>query len=258
MWSPVLVGAAVIAIAGSSIVFAQQMEGEGERGQSSRVSQDDRTGLGDGRLASRLASLRERLRLTPEQEKNWPAYESARQALAKHRRERMQAWHEQSRPTDPTQQMRQRAEALSGTGAALSRLADAQERLYNSLDEGQKRRFATLSQMLGDQGDMHRWSRARDDDDDLRGWHGRDDDNDRRGWRGRGDDGDRRGWRGRGDDGDRRGWHARSDDGDRRGWRGRGEDCDRRGWRSWGDDYDRRGWRSRRDGGGRDRDDDDD
>jgi hypothetical protein len=45
MWSPVLVGAAVIAIAGSSIVFAQQMEGEGERGQSSRVSQDDRTGF---------------------------------------------------------------------------------------------------------------------------------------------------------------------------------------------------------------------
>ena len=112
--------------------------------------QEDRTGLDGGRLDSRLASLRERLRLTPEQEKNWPAYEAALQALAKHRRDQVKAWSEQSRPTDPMQWMRRRADALSATGAALSRLADAQEPLYNSLNEDQKRQFATLSQMLGD------------------------------------------------------------------------------------------------------------
>ena len=35
-------------------------------------------------------------------------------------------------------------------------------------------------------GDLHRWSRDSDDDDDRRGWRrGRDDDDDRGGWRGR-------------------------------------------------------------------------
>jgi zinc resistance-associated protein len=178
MWNAVLVGAAAIAIAGSSMAFAQQTESEGMGGQPPRVSQEDRTA--DGGLASRLASLKERLRLTPEQEKNWPAYEAALQALANQHRERMQASHEQGRSTDPVQRTRQRAVALSGMSAALSRLADAQEPLYNSLDEGQKRRFAMLSQMLGHH-DMYRRSRDRDEDDDRRGWHGRGDDYDHRG-----------------------------------------------------------------------------
>jgi len=114
-----------------------------------------RTALGrvDARLASRLASFKERLRLTPEQEKNWPAYESALAAVVKQRRERMEMRQEEG-PSDPVQRMRQRAEALSGMGAALPRLADAKEPLYRGLDEGQRGRFATLSQILGDQSDM--------------------------------------------------------------------------------------------------------
>lgn len=65
----------------------------------------------------------------PEQEKNWPAYESALQSLTNYHRERMQAGHEQGRVTDPMQRLRQRAETLGSMGAALSRLADAQEPL---------------------------------------------------------------------------------------------------------------------------------
>jgi hypothetical protein len=107
---------------------------------------------------------KERLRLTPEQEKNWPAYESALEALVKQRRDRMEKRHEEVRPSDPTQRMRQRAEALSGMGAALSRLADAQQPLYNNLDAGQRRRFATLSQILGDHSDMRRRLPDRDYD----------------------------------------------------------------------------------------------
>ena len=237
MWSAVLVGAVVVIISGSSMVYAQQREGEGERGQNPGFSAEDRTQAIDARIASRLTSLKERLRLTPEQAKNWTAYEAAFQAVAKLRRERMEAGPE--RPSDPVQRMRQRAEVLSVMGAALSRLADAQRPLYNSLDEDQKRQFATLPQMFGDQSDMYQRPLR---NDDRRSWRDRDDD-DRRSWRGRDDD-DRRGWRDR-DDGDRRGWRDR-DDHDRRSWRGRDDD-DRRGWRDW-DDEDRRGWRDRDDG----------
>ena len=240
MWKAVLVGASAISIAGSSIVYAQQRDGGGERGQSPGISQEDRTRSVDARLASRLASLKERLRLTPEQEKNWSAYESALQALMKQRRERMEARPEEANPSDPMQRMRQRAEALSGMGSALSRLADAQGPLYNSLDEGQRRRFATLSQMLGDQSDVRGRSPDREYNDDRRARRGRDDDDDRRGWRGRDDDDDRRGWRGRSDDDDRRGWRGRSDDDGRRGWRGRDDDDDRRGWRGRSEDGNRR------------------
>src|SRR5271166_1311343 len=220
MWKAVLVGVSAIAIAGSSMVYV-----------SSGFSQEDRARLVDAGLASRLASYKERLRLTPEQEKSWPAYESALAALVKQHRERMEKRREEVRPSDPTQQVRQRAEALSAMGAALSRLADAQEPLYNSLDEGQKRRFATLSQILGFHSDMRRRSPDREYDDDRRGWRGRDGDDDRRGWRGRDGDDDRRGWRGRDGDDDRRGWRGRDGDDDRRGWRGRDGDDDRRGWR---------------------------
>jgi hypothetical protein len=240
MWSAVLVGAVAVMISGSSSAYAQQREGEGERGQNPGFSNEDRTLAIDSRIASRLASLKERLRLTPEQAKNWPAYEAAFQAVAKLRRERMEAG--QERPSDPVQRMRQRAEALGVMGAALSRLADAQGPLYNSFDEDQKRQFAMLSRMLGDQSDMY--PRLRNDD--RRSWRGRDDD-DRRGWRGRDDD-DRRGWRDR-DDGDRRSGRGRDDD-DRRGWRDR-EDDDRRGLgdrcgcRDRSDNGDRRRWGAR-------------
>jgi zinc resistance-associated protein len=273
MWKAVLVGASAISIAGSAVVYAQQRDGKAEREQRPGFAQADRAPSVDARLASRLASLKQRLRLSPEQEKSWPAYESALQALVKQRLELMEKRHEQPQPSDPVQRMRQRAEALSGMGSALARLADAEGPLYNSLDESQKGQFATLSQRLGNESEMRRrlpnreydddrygW-RGRDGDGDRHGWHGRDDDGDRRAWRGRDNDDDRRGWRGRDDDGDRRGWRGRDDDGDRRGWRGRDDDDDRRGWRGRDDDNDGRGWRGRNDDdrrGWRGRDDDND
>jgi hypothetical protein len=50
---------------------------------------------------------------------------------------------------DPAEQLRQRATAMSDTGAALKKLADATEPLYKNLDENQKRRFATLYRLTG-------------------------------------------------------------------------------------------------------------
>ena len=49
----------------------------------------------------------------------------------------------------PVERLRQRATALSETGAALKKLADATDPLYKSLDENQKRRFAILNRLAG-------------------------------------------------------------------------------------------------------------
>ena len=129
MWSAVLVGAVAVMI----FRFIElSMRSRGRERVSVGQSQVSQTRTAprqaiDARIASRLASLKERLRLTPEQAKNWPAYEAAFQAVAKLHRERMEAG--QERPSDPVQRMRQRAEALGVMGAALSRLADAPGRL---------------------------------------------------------------------------------------------------------------------------------
>jgi len=252
MWNPVLGTAVAAAIAGSSIIYAQQRDWEGERGARPGSFQADRPDSTNAR-SSNLASLKERLRLTPEQEKNWPAFEAAFRAITQYHRSQ-----EEIRPVDPVPRMRQRAEALTAMGAALSRLADAEAPLYNSLNEDQKRQFATFSPVPGGQGEMQRRSLERERNRDDRGWRGRDED-DRRRWRDREDD-DRFGSRGRDDDRDHRSSHGRDYDEDRRGWRGRDHDDERHSWRGRDDD-DRRSWRGRdeRDRRSwRDRDDDED
>jgi LTXXQ motif family protein len=279
MWNVVLGAAVAAAIAGSSEVYAQQQQSAGERGPYLNSAQQDRTDSTN--VGDTLASLKQRLRLTPEQEKNWSAFESAYRALSDYRRERMKVRQGQGLPSDPAERMRQRAESLTGMGAALARLADAEAPLYGSLSDDQKRQFAALSPGLAfrsemqrrqndDDLDTHRDGRGsagsydRDDrarrhrgEDDRAGWRGRDE-RDGRGWR-EGDDYDRPGWRGR-DERDSRGWRD-GDDYDRPGWRGRDErgrdERERRGWRDR-DDYDQRGSRGRdeRDRRGwRDRDD---
>jgi zinc resistance-associated protein len=154
MWKPILAGTAALALAGSSLVYAQQRFGgpEGgnersDRGQSSQpwqVSPEDRAAF----VEARIAALHAGLQLSPEQDRNWPAFEAAIRDLVKNRRERVEAWRNQQPTADPTERLQRRADALSSAGAALQRLAQAQGPLYASLDEGQKRRFAMLAQRL--------------------------------------------------------------------------------------------------------------
>jgi LTXXQ motif family protein len=273
MWNVVLGAAVAAAIAGSSQVHAQQQPSAGERGPYPNSAQQDRTDPTN--VGDTLASLKQRLRLSPEQEKNWSAFESAYRGLSDYRRERMKVRQEQGLPSDPAERMRQRAESLTGMGAALARLADAEAPLYGSLSDDQKRQFAALSPGLafrsemqrrrndddythrdgrGSAGSYDRDDRARRhrDEDDRAGWRGRDE-RDGRGWR-EGDDYDRPGWRGGGES-DRRDWRE-GDDYDRPRWGGRDEkdsrgrrdrdDYDRPGWRGQ-DERDRRGWRDRDD-----------
>jgi hypothetical protein len=122
---------------------------------------------------ARIAALRAGLKLTAEQEKNWPAIESALREVARQRADRMKELAERREARDGAQasgqpqpdaiaSLRRRADAMSTRAAALKRLADAAEPLYRSLDDGQKRRFSLLLRMGGRPGLWQRRSeRAR-------------------------------------------------------------------------------------------------
>jgi zinc resistance-associated protein len=199
MWKPVVAGIAVVTIAGTSLAYAQRSFGGPEGTRNWRPSTEDRRALGE----ARLAALKAGLALTPEQEGYWPAFEAAARDLAKLRADHMAARRTAPQAGDPAERMRQRATALSETGAALMKLADATDSLYKSLDESQKRRFAFLSRTVARGVDENRRRglesyglREREDDD--YGVRERRDDDDY-GFRERRDDDDYR-FRGRRDD----------------------------------------------------------
>jgi hypothetical protein len=144
MWKAIVAGTAALAIAGTSLVFAQQRS-DRDLAQRWRPSMEDLRAFGE----ARLAALKAGLMLTAEQEKNWPAFEQAARDYGKLRTDRMTAMRDAARSDDPVERLRQRATALSDSGAALKKLADATDPLYKSLDESQKRRFAVLNRIAG-------------------------------------------------------------------------------------------------------------
>src|SRR5450830_670145 len=145
MWKTVLAGTTALAIAGTSLVYAQQGPGGPDRMHQWRPSAEDISALGD----ARIAALHTGLKLNAEQEKNWPAVESALRDLAKQRSERFAAHASADRPKDPVERLTLRADAMTQRGAALKKLADAAGPLYKSLDEGQQHRFDALARLGG-------------------------------------------------------------------------------------------------------------
>jgi len=149
MWKAVLAGATALAIAGTSLVYAQQ-RGRFDGGQRWRPTIEDMRAFADARLAALHAGLE----LTPDQEKSWPAYEQAAKEFSKLRLDRLNAAitarrSGQAPSTDPGDRMHQRATAMAEAGAALKKLADATDPLYKGLDDSQKHRFAVLSRLGG-------------------------------------------------------------------------------------------------------------
>jgi hypothetical protein len=151
MWKAVLAGTTAVAITGTSVVYAQQqVRGQQEQTRDSETgrhwhpAQEDLAAFAD----ARLAALKAGLRLTPEQANNWPAFETALREFAKSRHDRATARPDEQPTGDPVERLRRQADALSNAGATLKRLADAEEPLYKSLDDSQKRRFHILARML--------------------------------------------------------------------------------------------------------------
>src|SRR5690606_3275991 len=85
MMKSVLAGATVLAIAGASLAYAQQPAQRGPGAERWKPSVEDMGAF----TGARIAALRAGLKLTPEQEKNWPAVEAAMRDMAKRRTARM-------------------------------------------------------------------------------------------------------------------------------------------------------------------------
>jgi zinc resistance-associated protein len=137
MWKALIAGTTLLTIAGSTLASAQQ-PAPAERPHHSQLTADDIAAFTD----ARIAALKTALKLTPAQEKNWPAVEQALREIGKERGARRVARGTAGQPVDATERLRNRADALAARAAALRRLADSEKPLYQSLDEAQKRRFA--------------------------------------------------------------------------------------------------------------------
>ena len=172
MWKVIVAGTAALAIAGTSLVYAQQRSGRDGAPRSQPNIEDQRWQLNAEDLRAfgeaRLAALKAGLALTPEQEKSWAAFEQAARDYGKLRMDRMAAVRNTAPSSDPVERLRQRATAMSDTSAALNKLADATDPLYKSLDDSQKRRFAILNRVTG----LDRPSFRRHDGDGMRHYWG--------------------------------------------------------------------------------------
>ena len=168
MWKAMLAGTTALTIVGASLVYAQQtppnQPGGNMMQQRPRLSAEDRAALTD----ARIAGLKAGLKLTPAQEKSWPAVEAALRDRAKLRAERFDQFQKmrEQRRTDPSQRgdvlerMRSRADSMATSAASMKKLADALDPLYKSLDDGQKQRFALLYRGGGEGGGRHHFFRG--------------------------------------------------------------------------------------------------
>jgi hypothetical protein len=145
MWKTLAAGTTVLAITGASLAYAQKGPDGFEHAKRWRPNAEDISALGDAKIAAIHAGLK----LTAEQEKNWPAVETALRDLAKQRSDRFAARANADKPKDPVERLTLRADMMTQTGAALKKLADAAGPLYKSLDEGQKHRLMILARLEG-------------------------------------------------------------------------------------------------------------
>jgi hypothetical protein len=168
-----LAGIAALAIAGSTVAYAQNRQWFHEH---MRISPEDRAAFADARIAAVHAGLK----LTADQEKLWPPVETAVRDFAKLRIDRANAMmkaredaaKDAQKPDDPVARLRARADSMATTAAALKKIADAADPLYKTLDDGQKRRLAFLTHRGGRFGGEGWRQRGMDRGGDGDGDHG--------------------------------------------------------------------------------------
>jgi hypothetical protein len=156
---------AVLAIAGSTAVYAQYHPWFRDHMQHMRMNPEDRAAFVDARIAAVHAGLK----LNADQEKLWPPVETAVRDFAKLRIDRAQArmkaqadaQDNQQKADDPVSRLRERADNMIASATALKKIADAADPLYKTLDDGQKRRLSILTHDGrfggGEGGWRHRW-----------------------------------------------------------------------------------------------------
>ncbi len=141
MLKPVIAATVLLAIAGSSYVYAQQRF-DGPQGfrdggprveHRHRLSADDVSAFAD----ARIAALKAGLELTADQQKNWPGFETALRNMVQLRIDRIKArqaaeQQAQTQPMSPFDRLARRADNMSKASTALKQIADAGAPLYRA------------------------------------------------------------------------------------------------------------------------------
>ena len=145
----VAAGATALFVAASPLAYAQTPSAA----KPERLNVADRNTLTDLRIDLVKAALQ----LTPEQQKLWPAVESAIRGRAEDRKARLAKIAETvgkradenpvevMRNRDPIAFLQRRAEALAQRSADLDKLAEAWQPLYKTLSPEQRQRMAALA-----------------------------------------------------------------------------------------------------------------
>src|ERR1700704_5803591 len=120
-----LAGTAALVLAGSTAVYAQHRPWFHDH---MRMSAEDRAAFADARIAAVHAGLK----LSADQEKLWPPVETAVKEFAKLRIDRANARmnadkddNSQQKPDDPVARLRERADNMATSAAAMKKIADA-------------------------------------------------------------------------------------------------------------------------------------
>jgi LTXXQ motif family protein len=142
-------------IAGSAFTGSATAQNRGDRADRPAPTANQIVAQADAHTARIKADLR----LTPEQEKNWPGFESALHDIGNNRADRLVAFRtdrgQQKESGDVIEYLNSYAKLLSERSADVKKLADAAQPLYASLDEQQTRRLTD---------ELIRMSRERDFD----------------------------------------------------------------------------------------------
>jgi LTXXQ motif family protein len=145
----VTAGATALFVTASPIAHAQTPS----PATPERLNLADRNTLTD----LRIDLVKGALQLTPDQQKYWPAIESAIRARAEDRKARLakiaetvgkradESTVEVMRNRDPIAFLQRRAEALAQRSADLDKLAEAWQPLYKTLSPEQRQRMAALA-----------------------------------------------------------------------------------------------------------------
>ena len=174
MMKIVVVGTTALFLTASSIANAQTAQ-TSSPATPERLNSADRNTLTDMRIDLVKAALQ----LTPEQEKYWPAVESAIRQGADDRKARLakvqetvgkrveQNSVENLRNRDPIAFLQRRSEALAQRSADLDKLAEAWQPLYKTLSPEQRKRMGALATLvLHDMSDVIERRRAQNEDED--------------------------------------------------------------------------------------------
>ena len=175
MLKTVVIGTTALFLAASSIANAQSSQSSSSPATPERLNATDRNTLTDMRVDLVKAALQ----LTPEQEKYWPAVESAIRASAEDRKARIakiqetvgvradQSRIEGIRNRDPIAFLQRRSQALAQRSADLDKLAEAWQPLYNTLSQEQRQRMASLAVfVLKEMSDVVERRRAQSEDNE--------------------------------------------------------------------------------------------